>query len=378
MATLAAPAGAALDGPDAAARAPGHLFLRALRGERTERPPVWLMRQAGRYDPRFQAVRARHDFLTMVRTPEVAVEVTLQPVERFGVDAAILFSDILVIPEAMGMTLTMDESRGPALHDPVRSDARLAELRPVDPAESLGYVTDAIRLARRALGDHRPLIGFAGAPWTLAAYMIEGQGGQGFHVAKRLLAERPALAHALLARLADAAGDFLVAQARAGAQALQLFDSWAGHLGPEDFHAFALPYLARAARRAREGGVPVIVFAPGAFRHAAAIVRRTGCDVLGADWQVPPAEARAAADALGVGVQGNLDPSHLFGAAGAVRERTRAMLRALGGRGYVANLGHGVLPGTPVENVGAFVETVQGWRYDGDDGSAPQEPGETR
>jgi uroporphyrinogen decarboxylase len=356
--------------PDVAASPPAHaerLFLRALRGERTERPPVWLMRQAGRYDPRYQAVRARHDFLTMVRTPEVAVEVTLQPVERFGVDAAILFSDILVVPEAMGMTVTMDEAKGPSLHDPVRSDARLAELRAVDPAESLGYVTEAIGLARRALGDRRPLIGFAGAPWTLGAYMIEGQGGKGFHVAKRMLAERPQLAHALLGRVADAVGDFLVAQAAAGAQALKLFDSWAGHLGPHDFHAFALPYLARAARRARAGGVPVIVFAPGAFRHAAAIVRETGCDVLGADWQVTPGEARVVADALDVGVQGNLDPCHLFGPADAVRARTREMLRALGGRGYVANLGHGVLPETPVENVGAFVETVQGWQYDAHD-----------
>lgn len=362
MATLAAP----MPVTETTAGPVDHLFLRALRGQRTERPPVWLMRQAGRYDPKYRAVRARADFLTMVRTPELATEITLQPVERFGVDAAILFSDILVIPEAMGMHLTMDESKGgPQLHDPVRSAARLAELRPtVVPEESLAYVLDAIGMVRDALGDRRPLIGFAGAPWTLGAYMMEGQGGKGFHVAKRLLAETPALAHALLDRLADAVGDFLVAQARAGAQALQLFDSWAGHLGPHDFHTFALPYLARAARRAREAGVPVIVFAPGAFRHAAAIVRETGCDVLGADWQVTAAEARVIADALHVGVQGNLDPCHLFGTPEQVRARTTEMLRALGGPGYVANLGHGVLPETPVENVGAFVETVQQWRYD--------------
>ncbi|MDF1501842.1 uroporphyrinogen decarboxylase [Roseisolibacter sp. H3M3-2] len=340
------------------------LLLRALRREPVERPPVWLMRQAGRYLPEFRAVRARADFLTMVRTPDLAVEVTLQPVRRYGVDAAIVFSDILVIPDAMGMRLTVEESVGPVLHDPVRSMADVRRLLPVDPAADLAYHLTTLRETRRALDPGTALIGFAGAPWTLAAYMLEGSGGRQFAVAKRMLTERPDVAHALLARLADAVGDFLVAQVAAGAQAVQLFDSWAGALGPDDFARFALPYLARAARRAAEAGAPVIVFAPGAWMHAEAIAAATQPAALGADWHVRPDEARRLADRMRVAVQGNLDPCHLYGDAATVRRRTRAMLRGLHGAGHVANLGHGVLPDTPVENVGAFIETVQQWRAD--------------
>jgi uroporphyrinogen decarboxylase len=346
------------------------LLLRALRREPVPRPPVWLMRQAGRYLPEYRAVRARSDFLTMVRTPELAVEVTLQPVRRYGVDAAIIFSDILVIPDAMGMRLTVDEGVGPQLHDPIRTMADVGRLRPVEPEGDLWYHLTALRETRRALAPETALIGFAGAPWTLAAYMLEGSGGKQFAVAKRLLTERPEVAHALLTRLADAVGDFLVAQVQAGAQAVQLFDSWAGALGPDDFARFALPYLARAARRAAEAGAPVIVFAPGAWMHAEAIAAATGATALGADWHVRPEEARRLADRMRVAVQGNLDPCHLFGESVTVRRRTTAMLRGMRGPGHVANLGHGVLPETPVENVGAFVETVQQWRAD-----APEEGG---
>ncbi len=344
------------------------LLLRALRREAVPRPPVWLMRQAGRYLPEYRAVRARADFLTMVRTPELAVEVTLQPVRRYGVDAAIIFSDILVVPHAMGMRLTVDEGVGPQLHDPIRTMADVERLRPVVPEADLWYHLEALRETRRALAPGTALIGFAGAPWTLAAYMLEGVGSKQFAVAKRMLTERPDVAHALLARLADAVGDFLVAQVRAGAQAVQLFDSWAGHLGPDDFVRFALPYLARATRRAAAAGAPVIVFAPGAWMHAEAIAAATSATALGADWHVRPEEARRLADRMRVAVQGNLDPCHLFGDAATVRRRTRAMLGGLRGAGHVANLGHGVLPETPVENVGAFVETVQQWRED-----APEE-----
>lgn len=342
------------------------LLVRALRREPVGRPPVWIMRQAGRYLPEYQAVRARASFLEMVRTPELAAEITLQPVRRFGVDAAIVFSDILVVPEAMGLTLSVEDGVGPRLHDPVRTDADLARLAEVDAERDLGYVLDALRATRAELSPDTALIGFAGAPWTLAAYMLEGVGGRGFHTAKRALRERPALVHALLARLADAAGDFLVAQVAAGAQAVQLFESWAGALGPADFAEFALPYLARAARRAAEAGAPVIVFAPEAWGHAEAIARLTGAAALGADWRVRAADARREADRLGVAVQGNLDPTHLYGPADAVRARTGAMLAAFGAgqacsRGHVANLGHGILPDTPVDNVAAFVETVQTW-----------------
>jgi uroporphyrinogen decarboxylase len=340
------------------------LLLRALRRQEVERPPVWLMRQAGRYLPEYQAIRARSDFLTMVRTPELAAEITLQPVRRFGVDAAIVFSDILVIPDAMGVRVTIDEAVGPRIDDPVREAADVTRLRPVDPAGDLGYHLETLRLVRRALDPQTALIGFAGAPWTLAAYMIEGSGAKQFATAKRLLTERPAVAHALLGKLADAVGDFLVAQVHAGAQAVQLFDSWAGALGPDDFARFALPYLARAARRAASAGAPVIVFAPGAWAHAEAIVAATQPQAIGADWHVRPEDARRLGDRMRVAVQGNLDPCHLFGDPATVRRRTAAMLRGLHGAGHVANLGHGVLPETPVANVAAFVETVQSWRAD--------------
>lgn len=340
---------------------PDSLFLRACRREAVPRPPVWMMRQAGRYLPEYRAVRAKADFLTMCRTPELATEVTLQPVDLLGVDAAIIFSDILVVPEAMGLPLTLDEGVGPVFGATVRSQAEVDALRPVVAAESLGYVLDAIRMTRAALAGRVPLIGFAGAPWTLAAYMIEGRGTKQFSAAKRLLASEPMVAHALLSRLADAVGDYLVAQAEAGAQALQLFESWAGAVGPEDFEQFVLPYLARAARRAREAGVPVIVFAPGAGRHLSALADATGCDVLGVDWQTPAAEARALGERKRVALQGNLDPCHLYGKPSMVAQRTRRMLGALDGPGYIANLGHGILPDVPVENARAFVETVQGW-----------------
>ncbi len=230
------------------------LFLRAARGEVTERPPVWMMRQAGRYLPEYRAVRAKSDFLTMCRTPELAVEVTMQPVNLMHVDAAIIFSDILVVPQALGMELHMDEGIGPQFPAPLRKAADLGRLREVEVETDLKYMLDAVRLARRELNGRVPLIGFAGAPWTLASYMIEGKGTKNFHVAKRLIVEAPDMAHALLARLATVVGNFLVAQVHAGAQAVQIFDSWAGALAPAEFRQFALPYLARPARsRGRPG-----------------------------------------------------------------------------------------------------------------------------
>jgi uroporphyrinogen decarboxylase len=321
-----------------------------------------MMRQAGRYLPEYRKVRERADFLTMCGTPELAVEVTLQPVDLVGVDAAIIFSDILVVPQAMGLPLTVDEGVGPVFHATVRSAADLAKLRPVVPEEGLAYMLDAVRLARRELAGRVPLIGFAGAPWTLASYMIEGKGTKTFSVAKRLLAEQPQLAHDLLGRLADAVGAFLAAQARAGAQVVQLFDSWAGALAPRDYREFALPPLARAARAAKAAGVPVIVFAPGAGWALEELAEATGADVIGCDWQVEPAAARARLAPHGVAVQGNLDPTWLYAPIPEIERRTRAMLDAFGGRGHIANLGHGILPDVPVPHAKAFVETVKAWR----------------
>jgi uroporphyrinogen decarboxylase len=321
-----------------------------------------MMRQAGRYLPEYRAVRERADFLTMVGTPELAVEVTLQPVELLGVDAAIIFSDILVVPQAMGMELSVDEGIGPRFHQPLRTPADFARLRDAAPEEDLGYVLDAIRLARRALGGRVPLIGFAGAPWTLMSYMVEGQGSKAFTHAKRLLVQDPARAHALLARLALAVGAFLLAQVAAGAQAVQLFDSWASALGPRDFREFALPYLAESVRIAHGAGVPVIAFAPGAGWALEEIAEATGADVIGVDWQTDAAVARRRLAERPVALQGNLDPSWLYAPPATIRARTHEMLAAFGGRGHIANLGHGIHPDVPVAHARAFIEAVQTWR----------------
>jgi uroporphyrinogen decarboxylase len=338
------------------------LLLRACRREAVERPPVWMMRQAGRYLPEYRKVRERADFLTMVGTPELAAEVTLQPVDLIGVDAAIIFSDILVVPQAMGMALTVEDGVGPRFPEPLRMPADVARLREVVPEESLAHVLEAIRLTRRELNGRVPLIGFAGAPWTLASYMIEGGGSKSWAVAKRFLVERPNDAHALLGRLARAVGVFLKAQVVAGAQVVQLFESWAAALGPDDFRTFALPYLAEAVRTAKAAGVPVIAFAPGAGWALEEIARATGADVLGIDWQTEAGAANRRAAPFPVALQGNLDPCWLYAPPVEIRRRTHAMLAAFGGRGHIANLGHGILPDVPPAHARAFVDAVKEWR----------------
>ena len=338
------------------------LFLRACRREPVERPPVWMMRQAGRYLPQYRAVRERADFLTMVGTPELAVEVTLQPVDLIGVDAAIIFSDILVVPRAMGMRLSVDDGIGPRFHQPLRGPEDFARVHDIAPAEDLRYVLDALRLARRELAGRVPLIGFAGAPWTLMSYMVEGQGSKSFTHAKRLLVEAPARAHALLSRLARTVGQYLVAQVEAGAQAVQIFDSWAGALGPRDFREFALPYLAEAARAARGAGAPVIVFAPGAGWALEEIADTTGADVIGVDWQTDAGDARRRLAGHPVALQGNLEPSWLYAPPATIRERAREMLSAFHGSSHIANLGHGIHPDIPPAHARAFVDAVKEWR----------------
>jgi uroporphyrinogen decarboxylase len=337
------------------------LFLRACRREPVTRPPVWMMRQAGRYLPEYRAVRKRADFLTMVRTPELAVEVTLQPVDILGVDAAIIFSDILVIPQAMGMDLTVEDGIGPRFPQPLRSSSDFQALTDVNPEDELGYVLSGLQLARRELSGRVPLIGFAGGPWTMMSYMIEGGGSKSFSMAKRLLVEDPMRAHALLGRLARTVGEFLVAQVRAGAQAVQIFDSWAGALGPQDFREFALPYLRQATEIARGSGAPVIVFAPGSGWALEEIADATEADVIGVDWQTDAAGARQRLPASRVTLQGNLDPCWLYATPFTIRERTRRMLADFGGRSHIANLGHGILPDVPVGHARAFVDAVKEW-----------------
>jgi len=318
------------------------------------------MRQAGRYLPEYRAVRARVSFLELCKTPDLAAEVTVQPVDILGVDAAILFSDILVVPEAMGMKLIL-EDEGPQFPEPLRSAADVDKLRVPDPERDLGYVTEAIRRTLKRLDGRVPLIGFCGGPWTLAAYMIEGKTSRSFEKAKALIFSDEKLAHRLLTRITDALTGYLNAQLAAGAHALQIFDSWAGALGPEDYARFGAPYIARVIgglKRDPREPQPLIVFGVETGELLAQLAA-TGPDVVGVDWRVPLDEARGRVGPA-VALQGNLDPATLFLPVAQQRKRVARVLELadLAGPGHIFNLGHGVLVGTPVENVQALVEQV--------------------
>jgi uroporphyrinogen decarboxylase len=330
-------------------------FLRALRGEPVDTTPVWIMRQAGRYLPEYRATRAKAgDFLTLCKTPELACEVTLQPIDRLGVDAAILFSDILIPLDPMGMKLGFP-NEGPRL-EPVRDEAGVRALRVPNAEETMPFVMDAVRLIRRALDGKVPLIGFAGAPFTMLTYAVEGQTGKQFAETKKLLYTAPAVAHQLLQKLTDTVADYLAAQIRAGAQVVQLFDSWVGQLAPEDFRAFAAPYVKKLVDTLKPLGAPLIYFANdgGSLLADAA---RLGADALGVDWRTPLDEARARTGD-GVTLQGNLDPCLLFGPVAEIERRADDVLARAGGKRHVFNLGHGILPGTPPEHAVALVEHV--------------------
>ncbi|KAJ2002051.1 Uroporphyrinogen decarboxylase in heme biosynthesis [Coemansia thaxteri] len=350
------------------------LYLRAARGEQTERAPVWCMRQAGRYLSEFRAIRVENEFFRVCRTPSLATEVTLQPLRRYAglLDAAIIFSDILVVPQAMGLDVEMVPGKGPHFPSPLRSPDDLARL--VDRNEGfsvdaqLDYVYKALTNTRHALGGQVPLLGFVGAPWTLMAYMIEGGGSKTFAAAKTWLFAHRAAAHELLARLADVTARFLIGQVRAGAQALQVFESWAGELGPRDFAEFSLPYLARIAARVKEAypGVPITVFAKGAHYALELLATETVYDVISLDWTVDPRTARARVEAAlrsksvarSVVLQGNLDPTVLFADEQTIRDRTAEMCRAFGPTAHIANLGHGMMPAHDPEHLRVFLEAV--------------------
>ncbi len=332
-------------------------FLRACRREPVDRTPVWLMRQAGRYLPEYMAIRSRHGFLEMCKTPDLAAEVTLQPVRRLGVDAAILFADILLPLEAMGLEVRFGRDEGPVIGTPVRSAADVARLRVPEPEESLGYVLETVRIVRRGLEGRVPLIGFAGAPFTLASYAVEGGGSRNYLACKRLMWESPAVWHQLMERLAETTLRYLRAQIRAGAQAVQLFDSWVGTLSPDDYREYVLPYSRHVLQGLRSEGVPVIHFANNAATLLE-LVREAGGDVVGLDWRLDLAEAW---ERLGpeVAVQGNLDPAALLAPPAVIEAKVRSILERAGGRpGHVFNLGHGVHKETPVEHVQFLVETV--------------------
>jgi uroporphyrinogen decarboxylase len=317
------------------------------------------MRQAGRFLPEYREVRATVDFLTLCKTPELAAKVTLQPVDILGVDAAIIFSDILVIPEAMGMELHIEEGKGgPQFPTPIRTAAAIDALRIPDPNEKLRYVMDALRLVRRELNGRVPLIGFSGAPWTLASYMVEGHGSRNFRYIKEMMYNDPKLTHRLLDKLATSVTSYLLAQIEAGAQAVQIFDTWGGILTVDAFREFSLPYIERIVRAVTPTGTPVIVFAKDCG-HSLPQIAATGCSVVGLDWSIDIGEARARIGGT-VALQGNLDPTILYASPEKIRAEVRSVLAKFGrGPGHVFNLGHGILPDIPVDHVKAFIQAVR-------------------
>jgi uroporphyrinogen decarboxylase len=333
-------------------------FLRACRREAVDATPIWLMRQAGRYMPEYRRLREKHPLLELIKTPELACEVTLQPVNAFALDAAIIFADILPPLEGMGLDLAFAEGEGPVIGNPVRTAADIAQLRTPPPGEALGFTLEAIRLVRAQLDTRGlPLIGFSGAPFTLAAYAVEGGGSRNFERVKALMMGEPDLWRRLMTKLSEVVGAYLLAQGRAGAQALQIFDSWAGQLAPGDYRERVAPYTRRAIEVARAAGVPIIHFGVNTSGMLEEL-RDAGGDVIGVDWRI---ELDAAWRRLGDGValQGNLDPVVLLAPWESLRRRAQHILDQMAGRaGYIFNLGHGVLPQTPVENVRRLVEFV--------------------
>ena len=336
-----------------------HLFLRACRREPVERTPIWMMRQAGRYLPSYRAVRERASFLELCRTPELACEVTLQPIDQLGFDAAILFSDILITLPAMGIDVAFPDS-GPKIGRPVRDRAAIDALHVPDPEAELPYVMEAIRQIKRGLAGRVPLIGFAGAPLTMLTYAVEGGGSKDYPHSKRLLFGDPQAAHALLDKIAQTCASFLAAQIAAGCDAVQLFDSWGGIVSPGDFREYPLRYARRVielVRASSQRRVPIIYFVNGCAPYLDDYAA-SGADVLGVDWRVGIDEVRRRVGD-GVALQGNLDPGALFGSPSEIRARVADILGRAGSVGHIFNLGHGVMPETDPEHVRAMVTAVQ-------------------
>jgi uroporphyrinogen decarboxylase len=331
------------------------LLLKAARGEETSRVPVWLMRQAGRILPGYRKVRASvKDFTELVKTPELACEVTLEPVHVLGVDAAIIFSDILVIPEAMGLPYQMLESKGPYFEKTIKTAKDIDALR-IGSTENWEYVVNALKLTHKELAGKLPLLGFAGSPWTIFAYMTEGSGSKTFSVAKRMIFSEPKLAHALLEKITETTIRYLKDQVNAGADLVQIFDSWGGILGHDTYWEFSLQYISRIVDELSKI-TPVTVFPKGAY-FANEQLAKLNCRVIGLDWAVNPAEARVIYG--NKTLQGNMDPCMLYADTASIKKATQNMLKAFGPRNYIANLGHGVYPDTPVDHVKCFVDTVK-------------------
>ena len=332
------------------------LMLRAARGEQTERTPVWLMRQAGRILPEYRAVRKRlSGFIELVKNPELAAEVSIQPVDILGVDAAIIFSDILVIPEAMGLPYEMLEKKGPWFPKTISSPQDLASIKVADAQSDLGYVPEAIKVTRQELAGRVPLIGFAGAPWTIFCYMVEGQGSKTFSKSRKMLYNEPVLAHQLLEMITESTIAYLKAQIEAGADMVQIFDSWAGILPADHYERYALKYISRICDAIEE--VPVTVFAKGAY-FARRAMGQLNCQTIGLDWNMDICESRKLTGPEKV-LQGNLDPSALYASDREIELATQKMLDAFGPHKHIANLGHGVYPDTDPEKVKIFIKTVK-------------------
>ncbi|MEL7268507.1 MAG: uroporphyrinogen decarboxylase [Bacteroidota bacterium] len=334
------------------------LFLRALKGETVDRPPVWMMRQAGRYLPEFMALKEKYDFFTRCQTPELASEITVQPIRRYGMDAAILFSDILVIPQAMNIEVQMKPNFGPYLPNPIRNAQDLEKVIVPDVHDALGYVMDAITMTKAKLNEEVPLIGFAGSPWTILCYCVEGQGSKSFDKARGLCFTQPEVAHQLLQRITDTTIVYLKAKVAAGVNAVQVFDSWGGMLSPADYQIFSWPYIQQIVDALKDE-VPVIVFGKGCW-FALKEMANSGASAVGVDWTCSPENARYLTGGK-VTLQGNFDPARLLSPPEEIKKMVKQMIDAFGKDKYVANLGHGILPHIPLENAKAFIDAVKSY-----------------
>jgi uroporphyrinogen decarboxylase len=332
------------------------LLLRALRKEEVKRPPVWMMRQAGRYLPDYIKLRDKYDFFTRVQTPELATAITLQPVDQVGVDAAIIFSDILVIPQAMGLEVLMEEGKGPSLPVTIRTQKDIDLLQTTGVAESLSYVMDALRLVKKELNGRVPLIGFAGAPWTILCYMVEGKGSKTWDKAKQFAYTEPAMAHQLLQKITDITIAYLKEQVKAGADTVQVFDSWAGSLSPADFKLFSQPYLLQIADALKDDA-PVILFPKGSW-YALEDLSQSSAAGIGIDWCITPQMARKLTGNR-ITLQGNFDPAKLLAPVTEIKKAVKEMISEFGTKQYIANLGHGITPNVPVDHARAFVDAVK-------------------
>lgn len=332
------------------------LFLRALKGETVERPPVWMMRQAGRYLPEFRALRDKYDFFTRCKTPELAAEITVQPIRIVKPDAAILFSDILVVPQAMGIDVELKDNIGPIILNPIRSAADVEKVYIPDVQESLGYVMDAIKLTKEMLNNEVPLIGFAGSPWTIFCYAVEGKGSKSFDTAKGFCFSQPEAAHALLQKITDTTITYLIEKVKTGVNAVQIFDSWGGMLSPVDYQEFSWKYINQIVE-ALAPHTEVIVFGKGCW-FALNEMSKSKASALGVDWTCSPQNARYLTGG-NITLQGNFDPSRLLSPIPTIKKMVHEMIDAFGKDKYIVNLGHGILPNIPVDHAKAFIEAVK-------------------